>query len=281
MAESEDFHRCAWGTGYANFMHEKATPHISAFNMTARGFFAGYDALSSEYGFLGAGVGYSDTSIYLWNDTNSTIQSAIAALYGTWTRWNFFYEGSITLAYNRISNQRHIFFIGYDAIATSSHDDWQFAPHLGLGYDIQFDWGALEPYTLLDYVFNWESPYREYHATLVSTQQRSRASSILRSEVGLAAYQDWETQTGMITLNETIAYVNRAFIQRGHLVANFVGQGGNYTAAVFDRTENLFAPSFEVYFKTPANFYTTATYLGEFGSESHANQIRVTFGKYF
>ena len=281
MAKEDEFHHCAWGTGFANFLHEKATPDLSAFNLTARGFFAGYDVLISEYGFLGTGAGYADSSVYLWNDTNSTIQSAVAAAYGTWTRWDLFIEGSLLFGYNRISNQRHIFFIDYDALATSSHDDWQLSPHLGLGYDIQFEWGCLEPYALFDYVFSWETPYREFHADLVNTDQKSRTSSLLRSEVGLAAYQDWDTDVGMIALNESVAFVNRTPIQKGQITANFVGTSGSFTATAFNRTENLFAPSLEVYFKTSGNFYTTATYEGEFGSSSHSNQIRVTFGKFF
>ena len=282
MAKEEGFTNTVWATGFGNWLHENSTSRVPSFNLRTGGFFVGYDAYAVEHGFFGAAAGLSKSSVRFHNGTKGHVDSIGTAVYGTWTQWGYFVQLTALGSYNRLSDHRHVFFTGFDEYAVSEHNDWQFAPQLGFGYDAEFSWGYVEPYALFDFIWSWEHAYTENQAAPLNLHAKARDSSLMRSEVGVTLYQEWKWDEGvMIEINETLAYVNRLPMKKGKYTASFFPLPGGFNVVPFNRTENLFAPSLEIYFKGKHDVYTVFTYEGEFGPKSIENEARVTFGKYF
>ena len=282
MAKEEGFTNTVWATGFGNWLHENSTSRVPSFNLRTGGFFVGYDAYAVEHGFFGAAAGLSKSSVRFHNGTKGHVDSIGTAVYGTWTQWGYFVQLSALGSYNRLSDHRHVFFTGFDEYAVSEHNDWQFAPQVGFGYDAEFNWGYVEPYALFDFIWSWEHAYTENQAAPLNLHAKARDSSMMRSEVGVTLYQEWKWNEGvMIEINETLAYVNRLPMKKGKYTASFFPLPGGFNVVPFNRTENLFAPSLEIYFKGKHDVYTVFTYEGEFGPKSIENEARLTVGKYF
>ncbi len=293
MAVKNDKH-AVWFTGIGEFAHQDHQHQNPSFNIVTSGELLGYDYYGFDRGILGGGVGFAQTSLHDAHHTGWGRTSLYtASIFGTgYIGKSGYIETSFWATYNRFHNQRHVAYPGVNAIlpgfnqkAKSSHNGYQLVPHVSGGYD--FTWesgvftGVLEPFAALDYVFNSEGNFSEHGAPLLNVHQKHRTSSVLRSEIGLNAYESWNKDWGVLILRETVSYINKAFFGTGRIRASFVGEPGAFTVGSFTTNQNLFSPAIELFVRLKNGAFLTATYEGEYGSGYISNEVLGEIGVFF
>ncbi len=272
-----------WLQGFGGTSHQAAADQNPTFYAKEGGAILGLDYVSVNDNMFGGGVGYARNSLTQGHHLGSdAINFYVAMLHGLLE----FYQGYCDLAlwgtYNQYENKRRIAFTGFQGNATSSHNGWQLTPHLGLGYDATFgSWGGIEPFVSLDWVINWEEKLKEHGAAPLNMEQKGKTSSMLRSEVGVYTYQQFQGDFGRIVLREGASYVNKKPFNVGKITAALVVAGGGFLVDSFEGTQNLFAPSLELFYRSNGDVFTGLTYYGEFGSGYVSNTGQAQVGMNF
>ncbi len=153
-----------WADVFANFAS------FPGAHFHTEGVVLGYDRCCGSALTYGIGAGYSRNHY-----RKGRIVSLCIAPYATAYFSDFYMEGKLLYAYNRIKNEESNFHIN------------QLMPHLGFGYDYCCCSTIFEPFAMFDWVFN-------------------NHSSMLRSEVGLRIYKCWDC----LVLKAVGGYVNKA-----------------------------------------------------------------------
>lgn len=282
-----------WATGVGEFSHQNAQEQNPAFRVNTGGELTGYDYYGFENGVIGAALGFARSNIREeQNAGNGSVNYYTASIYGTGYIENAYIETSLWGTYNKYRNKRHVSYLGtsvfspgLDANAKSSHRGYQIAPHLGLGYDI--NWignkftGVLEPFAVFDWVFTSENGFSENGPSALNMHQRHRTSSMLRSEVGMNGYESWKGNWGVFILRETLSYVNKKPFNTGKIRASIVGAPGSFTVESFTKAQNLFSPALEVFYRATNGGFCSLTYEGEYGSGYSSNEVIGEVGIFF
>ncbi len=128
-------------------------------------------------------------------------------------------------------------FPGFDAKAKSSYWGGQVVPHLAAGYAFNFPWCTVEPFTSLDCAVLFQQGFSEEGASPLNMQQNSSWSELFRSEIGLHAYEIWNTKIGDFVLRESISYINKEPFGIGKIQANIVGFPGAFSVILLKTTK--------------------------------------------
>ena len=278
----EEFKYDVWIQGLGEFAHQNAESQNPDFNFNTGGALFGFDCMGNR-GQIGAAIGYSYTGINDGgNAGNATVQFVAASLYGD----AYFDEGYLELAllsgYNHYTNDRHIFFPGFDAHAKSSHDGSSCTPRIAGGYDFDLDWATIEPFGSVDCAFIFQNKFNEYGAGSLNMKQSRSMSELLRAEVGAHFYEDWMWESWVIILKEKLSYIYQKGFGLGTLSSTaIVGAPDGFTVTTFTKNQNLFSPAFELFVKWEDRWFFSADYEGEFGSGYTTNEVRGQLGYYF
>lgn len=272
-----------WADILFDFAHQDEQDETPAFRFNAQQVFVGYDRYFSSNGIFGIATGYARNEIHQEHHLGtSDIDTFAFAPYGTVYYWHCYTEFALVSSINLIENKRHVFFEGFDETAKSHHKIYQLMPHLSFGYDYNLKrWGVLEPFAQLDWVVNWENGYKEHGSDAFDMRVKSHTSSMLRSELGLNFYQNWQWSKNMIILKEVAGYVNKASFGVGTVTSTLIGFPSSFITETFRGNQSLFNCSFDFLWKNSSGFYGMVGYDGEFGSGYISNEIQLKIGCFF
>jgi uncharacterized protein with beta-barrel porin domain len=181
----------------------------------------------------------------------------------------------------RVKQQRRISYPGFKETAKSSYNAEQLNPHFGTGYDFNINTVTIEPFGLLDWVFEWDPSYREKGAAPYNMKISSRASWMLRVETGLNAYKTTTYNWGVFIAAAKLSYVYKKPHHVGDLHAAIVTAPASFVVEAFTAEQSLISPAIELFWQTNWNGFASISYNGEFGSGYSSNQFYVKIGYSF
>jgi uncharacterized protein with beta-barrel porin domain len=180
-----------------------------------------------------------------------------------------------------VDQKRIISFPGFDETAKSSYHAGQLDLHFGTGHDFNIGAGTIEPFGLLDCVFEWDPSYTEKGAAPYNMKISSRTSWMLRFETGLNGYHTTTYDWGIFIAQAKLSYVYKKPHHVGHLNATIVSAPTSFGVEAFTVAQSLISPAIELFWQTNWNGYGSISYNGEFGSGYHSNQFYGKIGYSF
>lgn len=272
-----------WITGFGLLAEEKSQHQIPHFDFNSGAGLIGFDAFGFEHAVIGISAGYAHINVDFDKHFGSqSINDYVASLYSTLFFSRFFLDAAIWGGYQTTESKRNVFFTGFDKTAHSRSHGWQTTPHLGLGYDILYDWGAIEPFAQFDWAFNFNSAISEHGASPLNMKQKAHTFSLLRSEVGLASFQTICLDSGAIfVIREKISYINKKPFGFHGVGAGISGAPGSFFVNAITDLQNLVSPGLELFYRSNSGAFISANYEGEFGSGYKSNSVFVKVGKEF
>lgn len=142
-----------WGRGYGAWGNLDSTGNAAAVDTSTGGFLAGADAPIGDVWRLGALAGYSRTSFKADAVTSSgSSDSYHAGLYGgaQWSQIGL--RSGLAYSWNSLSTSRNVSFSGFGETLKADYDAGTFQVFGDLGYRIDTQVAAFEPFVNLAYV---------------------------------------------------------------------------------------------------------------------------------
>lgn len=264
-AAKEESYYAVWAEGLGLFASQNGVHENPAYHSSTGCGLIGADFYNFKNGQMGAALGYAQSSIAESGTGDGSIQYYLAGLYGTAYIDDGYVELSLWGSFDQFHNKRNIAYPGFNATASSDHRGWQLVPHIGGGYDFNFSWGAIEPFATFDAAALFQQGYSEHGAGVLDMRVKSSTSWLLRSKVGLNAYEVIHWASSYLIFRETLSYVNLAPYGIGRLSnAALVGFPPGFTVRSFTEVQNMIAPGFELFFKCDNGFFFSLAYEGEF-----------------
>lgn len=271
-----------WGMGFGQFGHQKSQHQTPAFGFNSGGFFTAYDCGNMDQGCIGALAGYAYTSIHEQQSMGrGHFNAGYLSLFGIKYFSNFFIDAAIWGQYMRVNQKRNIAYSGFKTTATSSYNAEQLDCHLGLGYDFNIRTLTLEPFSLLDWVFEWDSNYTEKGGNPYNMKVSSKNSWMLRSQTGLNSYKTIMYSWGVLIAQAQLSYVYKKAHNVGQIHAAIVNAPASFVVEAFTSGQSLISPAIELLFQTKWNGYASINYSGEFLSGYISNQFNIAIGYSF
>jgi uncharacterized protein with beta-barrel porin domain len=271
-----------WAMGFGQFGQQDAQNQTPAFNFNSGGFLTAYDYGNTDQGCLGALAGYAHSSVQQRQSMgNAQLNAGYLSIYGMRIISNFFVDAAIWGEYLGVNQKRIISFPGFHETAKSSYHAGQLDLHFGTGYDFTINSGTIEPFGLLDWVFESNPSYSEKGAAPYNMKIDSRTSWMLRFETGLNGYKTVLYNWGTFIAQGKLSYVYKKPHQVGHLNATIVSAPTSFVVESFTSEQSLFSPALEIFWQTNWNGYGSISYDGEFGSGYSSNQFYGKIGYSF
>jgi hypothetical protein len=281
-APPKNTHSQLWTMGFGQFSRQNAQDETPTFDFTSGGFFVAYDYGNTDQGCIGALSGYSYSSIQQKQSMgNSHLNAGYLSVYGTRSFSDFFIDAAIWGEYMGVDQKRVISFPGFHETAKSSYHAEQLDLHFGTGYDFNIKTGTVEPFGLLDWVFDWDPSYSEKGAAPYNMKVSSKTSWMLRFETGLNGYKTTVCNWGVFIAQAKLSYVYKKPHHVGHLNAAIIGAPASFVVEAFSGEQNLVSPALELFWQTNWNSYGSVSYNGEFGSGYKSNQFYGKIGYSF
>ncbi|MGE0670435.1 MAG: autotransporter domain-containing protein, partial [Parachlamydiales bacterium] len=151
----------------------------------------------------------------------------------------------------------------------------------GTGYDFNINTVTIEPFGLLDWVFEWDPSYSEKGAAPYNMKIASRTSWMLRFETGLNGYKTTTYNWGIFIAQAKLSYVFKKPHRVGRIDAAIVNAPASFVVEVFTTEQSLISPAIELFWQTNWNGFGSISYDGEFGSGYNSNQFYGKIGYSF
>ncbi len=271
-----------WGMGFGQFSRQNSQDQTPTFDFNSGGFFAAYDYGNTDQGCIGALAGYAHSSIHEHQSMgNSHLDAGYLSVYGMRFFSDFFIDAAIWGEYMNVEQKRIISFPGFKETARSSYNAEQLDLHFGTGYDFNINTVTIEPFSLLDWVFEWDPSYSEKGAAPYNMKFPSRTSWMLRSETGLNGYKTTTFSWGIFIAQAKLSYIYKKPHHVGHLNAAIVSAPASFVVEAFTTEQSLISPAVELFWQTNWNIFSSASYNGEFGSGYSSNQFYGKIGYSF
>ena len=273
-----------WATAFGEFAHQKASEQNPAFSFISEAILAGVDYEGIDKDLAGISIGYAHTR---YNENqhagHGNINYYFASLYGNGFVGDFYLSPAIWGMFNQIDNTRDISFSGFYEKAYADIFAWQLIPHLEIGYDVEFSWGDLAPFTSADWAISWQRGYSEHGASPFNAKQKANNSSMVRSETGLKFCEKWDYSWGGLFLREKLSYVFEKPFGTGTVNSAFVGMPGAFTVTALKQNLNLgtVGVNLLVALGKTNPIKLDFGYEGEFGSKYWSNELVFTVSRGF
>jgi Autotransporter beta-domain len=276
-----------WISGFGEYSREHKQRQTPAFEAGSGGFLLASDF----YGvypelMLGTGIAYAHTHIHEDGGYgHANINQGAIVFYSEWTYHDYYFNMELWGSGYHTKNVRKINLPGViGGSALSSTNGWQLTPHLEIGYDYKNDcwhsWLCIEPFTIIDWVANWEQGFHEHGAGKLNMGQKGRFCSLLRNEWGVRFYETLSYDWGTVTFREKGSYAYQKAFHTGTLTAFLIGSSGSFVVSTLNGAQNLGVIEFESLF-VPRNKkypYGSISYQGEFGSRYQSHQGMASIG---
>lgn len=273
-----------WGAPFGLFATYDKGHSFPKLQEWSAGGIVGFDYLGWDNIVLGGGAAYSFQHVdYKSQGGHAEIHQELLTVYAAWQGNHISIDGALWGGIYQMHNKRKT--LG-TINSTSNVDGGIFAPHLRVGAPFKINNTVLtvEPYTMFDWINNWQGSIREKGSAGLNIRMDSHYVSLLRSEIGLRLMQELHYKSGDLTFEESGSYVNRAPFNAKKESAYYVGSVSTFSVQLFsDRVENLGALRLSGRF-VPCNIvypYVSLTYLGEFGANLMVNTFALEVGKRF
>ncbi len=271
-----------WGMGFGQFSSQNAQDQTPGFDFNSGGVFLAYDYGNTDQGCIGALAGYAHSSIHEHQSMgNSHLNAGYLSIYGMRCFSDFFIDAAIWGEYMSVDQKRIISFPGFKETAKSSFHAEQIDLHFGMGYDFNINSGTIEPFGLLDWVFEWDPSYSEKGAAPYNMRISSRTSWMLRLETGLNGYHTTTCSWGVFIAQAKLSYVYKKPHHVGYLNAAIVSAPSSLIVEAFTAQQSLISPGVELFWQANWNGYGSISYDGEFGSGYSSNQFYGKIGYSF
>ena len=281
-APPKNTHSQLWAMGFGQFSSQDSQDQTPGFDFNSGGFFAAYDYGNTDQGCIGALAGYAHSSIHDHQSMgNSHINAGYLSIYGMRFFSDFFIDAAIWGEYMGVNQKRIISFPGFKETAKSSYHAEQLDLHLGTGYDFNIKTVTIEPFGVLDWVYEWDPSYSEKGAAPYNMKVSSRNSWMLRFETGLNGYKTTTYNWGIFIAQAKLSYVYKKPHHVGHLNAAIVNAPASFVVEAFTSEQSLVSPALELFWQTNWNGYGSISYDGEFGSGYNSNQFYGKIGYSF
>lgn len=276
-------HFSTWISGFADFIHQAGSNQNPSFNDIAEAVLVGFDYRKPSIGILGTAVGYLHTHFYEHgNMGHGTANSGLISVYGDIPISHFYIEPAVLGIFNAFENNRVIFFPGFSKTAHANIYSWQLVPHLEIGYDLEFSWGDIIPFSAVDYAVNWQRGYAEKGAAPFNAKEHRKTNSMIRSETGLRINEMWFFEWGSFFLREKVSYIFAKPFSNT-LTTFLTGIPSTFSVTALTKNLNLGSVGFELFANIGKRspFSIKLGYDGEFGSNYISNEVTLTFTKCF
>lgn len=271
-----------WTMGFGQFSHQNSQNQTPAFDFNSGGFFMAYDYGNTDQGCIGTLAGYAHSSVQEHQSMgDSHLNAGYFSIYGTRFFSDFFMDAAVWGSYMSVDQKRIISFPGFDQTAKSSYHAEQLDFHFGTGYDFNINTGTIEPFGLLDWIFEWDPSYSEKGAAPYNMKISSKTSWMLRFETGLNGYKTTTYSWGIFIAQAKLSYVYTKPHHVGHLNATIVNAPASFVVEAFTAEQSLISPAIELFWQTNWNGYGSISYDGEFGSGYNSNQFYGKIGYSF
>lgn len=271
-----------WATGFGQFTHQNSQDQTPCFDFNSGGFFAAYDYGNTDQGCVGTLAGYAYSSIHEHHSMgNSHLNAGYLSIYAMRCFSDFFIDAAVWGNYMSVDQKRIISFPGFSETAKSSYHAEQLDVHFGTGYDFNINTGTIEPFALLDWVFEWDPSYLEKGAAPYNMKVPSRNSWMLRFETGLNGYKTATYSWGVFIAQAKLSYIYKKPHQVGHLNAAIVNAPTSFVVEAFTTEQSLISPALELFWQTRWRGYGSIRYDAEFGSGYSSNQFYGKIGYSF
>lgn len=274
-----------WVSFVGNHISEKSRQYVPAYTNEIVGGMVGFDYTGIDNVILGGGLAYTYNKVdfkKLIGDAKINNESAVVYasvnfpyVYMNFALWGGFYQASV--------NRKSLEFIHSKA----TPDGLTLSPHMELSVPLPltkcFEF-VLEPYVAFDWVNNWQTHFWEKGESGFNIRLKDHYCGVLRSEIGLRFYQQFSFNSGLLVLEETGSYVNRAAFHNNTSRAWFVGSESPFTVVTSNNTgkNHVFGQVHCEFVPFCAwGLYGSLDYQGEFGSSYASNSFTFTLGKQF
>jgi autotransporter-associated beta strand protein len=274
----------AWISGFGEFAHQSASLQNPSFHFTSEAVLAGLDYQGENRGLAGGSLGYAHTHYSEENHAgHGNINYYFGSAYGNYFIGDFYLSPAVWGLFNKTDNTRNISFPGFSEKAHADIFAWQFVPHLEVGYDVEFSWGDMIPFTSADWAISWQRGYQEHGAFPFNAKQKANNSSMVRSETGLKFCEKWEYDWGAFFLREKVSYVFEKPFGTGTVNTSFVGTPSNFTVVAVNQNLNLGSVglNFIAAIGKEKPVKVDFGYEGEFGSNYWSSELNITVSKNF
>ena len=289
-----------WLGAFAEYSYEKEQHQTPPFHAITEGALIAFDSSLSSCcpaidgafsdSMAGGAIGYANGYIHeSWHLGHASMNYYYASLYGMIRKDAFYMDGVIWGGYQQIKNERHILYPGYKGTAKARYHAWQLSPHIEFGGDIDMSWGGLQPFTAFEFANSWQEGFQEHGADGMNMRERGDHSSMLKSAIGLRAFEYWSWSWGSLLMKEEIDYINKKPFRMGKISTTLVGSlipSGPFDGLFVETlttTQNLGAVGVEFLFKPNQSKYPEFSlgYYGEFGAEYFGQELILKIVKLF
>lgn len=265
----------SWAGGFGQYAKEKNVQQTPAFTMESGGGMIGWDYRGINSHLVGLGTAYAYTHVHEKQDAGSAhVNQADLCLYTLFPVAKWYFDIALWGGYYHAKNHRHISFPGFEATAHLKTHGWQLTPHIEIGYQQTTQSLRITPFLATDFVSCWEKGASESGASLLNMHQKSRYSSLLRSETGLRLEEIFSYESGDLSLIQQASYGYQKAFHTGTLQAFLIGSPNTFTVTTLSHGQNLGIAELKIVFSPQKKYYpyVSLNSHGEWGSKYQAYQ---------
>lgn len=267
-----------WGEVIGLVAHQDRQNETPGFDPWSVGALLAYDMQKTKNFRGGLGLAYAYTSLdFDKGNGNSNVNQESLSIFGLWNRHHAYANLAVWFGLFQTNIERNMHLAPFDFRATSFTSGYQFDPHIEMGYDYDFrnDTCTFEPFVTVDWIHNWQSPYKEYSKNPLKFFQQNLHSSMLRTEVGFRVYEEFEFKSWNLVLQETLSYLNKDTYSLGNWKGFLLGAPGTLVLDTLSDAEHFGSLAFSILFDPKKPKYPSGKlgYKGELGSSYRSHQI--------
>jgi len=264
-----------WLQGFGQWGDQDEAEGYSGFDYRMAGVTFGFDYAFADRVVTGVSVGYADTDIDLGRNAGSgDIESVGGSLYSCYFTERAYLEGVFSYGKQQYDNERNLVIGSLVRTARSDHDGDAFSAFAEGGYNLGFRGWTVSPFASLQYIYLDEDTSVESGAGAVSLLVDGRTTDSLVSELGFRLGRVFQTATGSLVPEVSLAWKYDFDIDDRDITASFSGSpGAAFTIAGQDVDDHAAVFGAGVTFIHKSGFSTSLEYNGELRGDYSAHGI--------
>jgi outer membrane autotransporter protein len=216
-----------WFQGFGQWGDQDEEDGYTGFDFGMVGLTFGFDYALTDRLLAGVSVDYANTDIDLdRNAGDGTIEGLGGSLYGSYFTERAYIEGVLSYGRQQYDNDRNIVIGPVVRTARSDHDGDAFSFFGEGGYHFPVKGWTVGPFASLHYIYLDEESFVESSAGGVSLLVDDRTTDSLVSELGLRLGRVFQTASGSLVPEVSLAWKYDFDIDDRDITASFVGSPG-------------------------------------------------------
>lgn len=178
-----------WASPLAAHNHQDKLRDQPGYHDNVLGGISGFDYAFTPEVLFGGALGYTHVDL-TWKEEmgDSDINNGYGLLYAGLAKQKYFALGTVIAGYNHYATTRRIPLTsvsGGDRQAKGNHSGWQASAHAKGGRRFDVKGVVFAPFLAADYLYFYESQFRERDARSLNLDVKSKSSDLLIAEAGL------------------------------------------------------------------------------------------------